>query len=451
MSRTLKLKKGLDIKLKGAAKTDMIKIEKSKLYAVKPTDFHGITPKLAVKVGHEVKAGTPLFFDKYNPEVKFVSPVSGKVEAINRGDRRKLLEVVVEADSENTYESVNPISSESGSEEIKAYLLQNGVWPFIKQRPYDVIASAEDTPKCIYISCFDSSPLAPNYEFALKGEEKYFQAAVDVLKKLTSGDVYLGLNTETKGNSIFEGVKNVDINYFSGKHPVGNAGVQLHHINPINKGEKVWTLRPQDVIIIGRLILEGKYDARKVIALTGSELNETAYAEIISGAKISDALKSRLKNEVKQRIISGNVLTGTAVSEDNYLGFYDSQITVIPEGDEFEMFGWIMPGFNKFSASKTFFSSLLPRKEYRLDANYHGEPRAFVVSEQYEKVLPMDILPVFLLKAILIDDIDKMEQLGLYEIAPEDMAICEYVCTSKTEVQEIMWRGIDLMIKELGK
>ena len=451
MSRTLKLKKGLDIKLMGKAKAEKVQVGKAEYYAVKPTDFHGLTPKLAVKVEHEVKAGTPLFFDKYNPEVKFVSPVSGKVVAINRGDRRKLLEVVIKADAENAYETVNPISADAGAEDIKACLLQNGVWPFIKQRPYDVIANAEDTPKCIYISCFDSSPLAADNEFALRGEEKYFQAAIDTLSKLATGGVYLGLNASTKGNSIFEGMKNVNVNYFSGKHPVGNAGVQLHHVNPISKGEKVWTLRPQDAVIIGRLVLDGKYDPRKVVALTGSELNETAYCEMISGANITDVIKPRLKNEVNQRIISGNVLTGTSIAEDSYLGYYDNQITVIPEGDEYEMFGWIMPGFNKFSASKTFLSSLLPKKEYKLDANFHGEPRAFVVSEQYEKVLPMDILPVFLLKAILVDDIDKMEQLGLYELAPEDMAVCEFVCTSKTEVQQILWRGIDLMIKELGQ
>lgn len=451
MSRTLKFKKGLDIKLAGKAKTEKIKVGNSVFYAVKPTDFHGLTPKLAVKVEHSVKAGTPLFFDKYNPEIKFVSPVSGTVVAINRGDRRKLLEVVVKADSENVYEEFSTISEKSNSEEIKACLLKSGIWPSIKQRPYDVIANADDTPKCIYISCFDSAPLAPNYEYTLKGEEKYFQAAVNVLNKLTTGGVYLGLDASDKGDSIFKGIKNVEVNYFSGKHPIGNAGVQLHHVNPVNKGEKVWTIRPQDVVILGRLILDAKYDARKVVALTGSELKETAYCEMISGANITDVLKPRLKNEVNQRIISGNVLTGSAIAEDSYLGYYDAQITVIPEGDNSEFFGWMLPGFNKFSASKTFFSSLLPKKEYTLDANFNGEPRAFVVSEQYESVLPMDVLPVFLLKAILVDDIDKMEQLGLYEVAAEDMAICEYVCTSKTQVQDIMWRGIDLMIKELGQ
>jgi Na+-transporting NADH:ubiquinone oxidoreductase subunit A len=451
MSRTLKFKKGLDIKLAGKAKAEKIKVGNAVFYAVKPTDFHGLTPKLAVKVEHSVKAGTPLFFDKYNPEIKFVSPVSGTVVAINRGDRRKLLEVVVKADSENVYEEFSTISEKSNSEEIKACLLKSGIWPSIKQRPYDVIANADDTPKCIYISCFDSAPLAPNYEYTLKGEEKYFQAAVNVLNKLTTGGVYLGLDASDKGDSIFKGIKNVEVNYFSGKHPIGNAGVQLHHVNPVNKGEKVWTIRPQDVVILGRLILDAKYDARKVVALTGSELKETAYCEMISGANITDVLKPRLKNEVNQRIISGNVLTGSAIAEDSYLGYYDAQITVIPEGDNSEFFGWMLPGFNKFSASKTFFSSLLPKKEYTLDANFNGEPRAFVISEQYESVLPMDVLPVFLLKAILVDDIDKMEQLGLYEVAAEDMAICEYVCTSKTQVQDIMWRGIDLMIKELGQ
>lgn len=451
MSRTLKFKKGLDIKLMGKAEMTKISVDKSEFYSLKPTDFHGFTPKLAVKVEHEVKAGTPLLFDKYRPEVKFVSPVSGTVVAINRGERRKLLEVVVKADANTSYEAVPNISANSSAEEIKASLLQGGLWPYIKQRPYDVIANSDFTPKCVYISGFDSSPLAPDMEYALQGEEKYLQAAVDVLSKLSTGGVYIGIDAKKKGSSIYEKLNNVNVNYFSGKHPVGNVGVQLHHVNPINKGERVWTVSPQDAVIIGRYVLEGKYDARKTIAMTGSEMNEKVYCEVLPGTQVSNLLKGRLKNEVKQRIISGNVLVGTKIEEEGYLGFYDNQITVIPEGDNYEFFGWMTLGMNKFSASKTFLSNILPKKEYRLNANYHGEPRAFVISEQYEKVLPMDILPVFLLKAILAEDIDKMEQLGIYEIAPEDMALCEFICTSKTEVQDIVWKGIDLMIKELGQ
>ncbi len=452
MSETIKFKKGLDIKLLGDAEMKKMGPIKSQYYAVKPTDFHGLTPKLTVKVEHEVKAGTPLFFDKYKTKLKFASPVSGKVVAINRGDRRKLLEVVIKADDAIDYEKFESLNLESSERsQIKEYLLKGGVWPFIKQRPYDVIANYEDTPNSIYISCFDTAPLAPNYEFSLKGEEKYFQAAVDVLGKLTDGPVYLGINSENKGNSIFEKIENVEINYFSGKHPAGNAGIQIHRICPINKGDKIWTLRPQDMVIIGRLIVDAKYDARKTVVLSGSESSQSGYYDIISGCSIKDITEGRTKKEVKERLISGNVLTGTKLNQDGFIGYYDTQVTVIPEGDEYEFLGWARPGIDKFSASKTFLSSLLPKKKYRQNANLHGELRAFVVTEQYEKVLPMDVLPVFLLKSILVEDIDKMEQLGIYELAPEDMALCEYVCTSKTEVQEILWQGIDLMIKELGQ
>ncbi len=452
MSETIKFKKGLDIKLLGEAELKKVGTIKSQYYAVKPTDFHGSIPKLTVRVEHEVKAGTPLFFDKYKTELKFVSPVSGKVVSINRGERRKILEVVIKTDDTIEYEYQEPLKLEEASRaEIKEYFLKGGVWPYIKQRPYDVIANYEDTPKAVYVSCFDTSPLAPNYEFALKGEEKYFQAAVNALKKLTDGSVYLGIDSEVKGSSIFEKTENVVINYFSGKHPAGNPGVQIHRVCPINKGEKIWVLRPQDMVIIGRLVLEGKYDARKMIALTGSEASETGYYELINGCSVKDIVEGKTKREDNERVISGNVLTGTKLEEKGFLGFYDSQVTVVPEGDKYEFLGWGMPGFDKFSASKTFLSSLLPKSKYKQDTNYHGEPRAFVVSEQYEKVLPMDILPVFLLKSILVEDIDKMEQLGIYEIAPEDMALCEFVCTSKTEVQDILWKGIDLMIKELGQ
>ncbi len=446
MSKVIKLKKGLDIQLKGKAEQVVQRAEKVTRYALKPTDFRALTPKLAVKVGDVVKAGDVLFVDKATPEIKFTTPVSGVVEFINRGERRKLLEVVVKSDTEIQYKDFGKAEiSKLKRADIVARLLDSGVWPLIKQRPYDIIANPSDTPKAIFVSAFDSAPLAPNYEFVLSNEEKNLQTGFDCLQKLCNKNVNLGCR---ENSTLFSKLKNVEINYFNGPHPAGNVGIQIHHLNPINKGEIVWTLNIQDVAIIGRLFNEGHFDARKVIALTGSEVSKSQYYQTFMGASIQELLNGKLNNVVEQRIISGNVLTGTQVESNGYLGYYDNQVTVIPEGNHYEFLGWAAPGFNKFSASKLFPSFLCPKKQYSLDTNYHGERRAFVVSGQYEKVFPMDIYPVYLLKACLAQDIDQMEQLGIYEVAPEDMALCEFVCTSKIPVQQILNEGIALMMKE---
>lgn len=449
MSKVIKLKKGLDIKLNGEAEKVVKPAGKCFLYAVKPTDFRALTPKLAVKAGDEVKAGDVLFTDKLHPEVQFTAPVSGIIEAVTRGERRKLLEVVIKADSEIRYKDfgtadVNKLSKE----ELTSKLLESGVWPVIEQRPYVIIADPQATPKAIFVSAFDTAPLAPDYELILNGQEHDLQTGFDCLKKLCNKNVNLNLQQGTPATSAFHKLKNVDINYFAGPHPAGNAGVQIHHLNPVNKGEQVWTVNIQDVAIIGRLFNKGHFDARKIIALTGSEIEKPEYYHTTLGAAISSIAEGNMKNKVHQRIISGNILSGDKVEENGFLGFYANQVTVIPEGDNYEFLGWASPGFNKFSASKLFPSFLCPNKHYTLDSNYHGEGRAFVVTGQYEKVLPMDIYPVYLLKAILAGDIDRMEQLGIYEIAPEDMALCEFVCTSKTPVQKIIGQGIELMMKE---
>ncbi len=449
MSKVIKLKKGLDIKLNGEAEKTVNSGGKCSHYAIKPTDFTALTPKLAIKAGDVVQAGDVLFMDKANPEIKFTAPVSGTIEAVIRGERRKLLEVVIKADEEIKYIDFGKADVEKLSrDEIIARLLNSGVWPMIIQRPYGIIANPGITPKAVFVSAFDSAPLAPDYDFILKEEEKNLQTGINCLKKLCNANVNLGLREGTTVNSVFTRLQNVDVTYFKGPHPAGNTGVQIHHINPINKGEHVWTVNIQDVAIIGRLFNEGHFDARKVIALTGSEVQKPAYYQTILGAQISSLTDNKLKNKVHQRIISGNVLTGEKVETDGFLGYYANQITVIPEGDNYEFLGWAAPGFNKFSASKLFPSFLCPNKHYTLDANYHGERRAFVVSGQYEKVFPMDILPVYLLKAILAGDIDRMEQLGIYEVLPEDMALCEFVCTSKTPVQQILSEGLALMMKE---
>jgi len=451
MSEVKKIKKGLDIKLAGKAEKVLEKADRSETYAIKPSNFPGLTPKLKVKVDAEVKAGDSLFFDKYSPEINFASPVSGKVIAVNRGERRKILEVVIQADAEIQYHEFKKADPNGLSrEEIKEELLKSGLWSFIRQRPYDVIAKPEDTPKAIFVSAFDTAPLAADIDFLLEGEAEAFQAGLDALAKLTDGKLFLNTNPTFNQSKTFSEAKNVEVRQFSGVHPAGNVGIQIHHISPMNKGEIAWVVRPQEVVFIGRLFTKGIYDVSRKIALCGSEVKTPCYFEIIQGASVRSILKGKLKDDEKIRIISGNVLTGTHISEDGFINFYDSQITVIPEGDKFEFLGWALPGLQKFSMSKTFFSWLTPNKEYRLDANLHGEHRAFVITGEYDKVLPMDVLPQQLIKSIMIEDIDQMEQLGIYEVAPEDLALCEFVCTSKINVQDLVRKGIDLMIKEMS-
>ena len=444
MSHIVKISKGANIKLIGSAEKVLGNIEIPASFAVCPTNFHGLIPKLSVKVGDKVKAGSPLFFDKYNEQIKFTSPISGEVTEIIRGAKRKILEVKLKADAVLAYEQFEVIAA--SADDVKTALLNSGLWPFVKQRPYDIVANPADAPKAIHITCIDSSPLAADYEFLIQGQEDVFQAGIDAIAKLTLGKVHLNVNANAGG--AFASAKNVQINKISGPHPAGNVGIQVHHIDPVNKGEIVWVLRAPDVFAIGKLFKEGKYDVSKVVALAGSKVSSPKYYKILPGASI----KEMFGNEINEgaRVISGNVLSGEDVSIDGYVGFYDYQICAIPEGGEDEMFGWMAPGFNKFSLSKTFFSWLTPNKEYDLNTNINGEERAFVVTGEYEKVFPMDILPVFLLKSMITEDIDSMEGLGVYEVAPEDFALCEYGCTSKIEAQKVVRKALDLVKQECG-
>lgn len=449
MSKTIKLRKGFNIRLKGKAGAVLEEVSASEIYALKPTDFPGLTPRLSVKQGDEVKCGEPLFYDKYHPEVVFVSPVGGIVETVNRGERRRILEVLVRVSAEVgevDFGKTDPL--QAGAEEVKEKILQAGLWPFIRRRPYGTIARTSEVPKSIFISCFDTAPLAPDYDFVLAGREADFQAGVDALTRLTPGKVHLGL--PATGGEMFSGIRNAEVTRYEGPHPAGNVGVHIHHTDPVNKGEVVWTVNPADVAIIGRLFLTGKLDFTRVVALTGPGVINPRYLKTRLGTRLCPLLEGNLREESKQRVISGNALTGKKVLCDNFLNFYDSQVTVIAEGEEYEFMGWAKPGVDKFSASKTFLSSLFPKKEYELNANLHGGERSFVLSGQYEKYLPMDLLPVHLLKAILVNDIDKMEQLGIYEVIGEDLALCEYACPSKIKVQDILRQGLELMEKELG-
>ena len=451
MSQVIKLKKGLDILLKGEAKRELTQLPLVHAYALKPEDFPGVTPKLLVRVDDEVKVGTPLFFDKYRPQILFTSPVSGKVSDIVRGEKRKILEVVITPEAEQVYETFEvPAVEVADREQIKSLLLNAGLWPMIIQRPYGIIANPQDTPKSIFVSGFDSAPLAPDMNFVLENEAENLETGFALLGKLTDGKVYLGLKNGTSG--VLNKVKNAEIRLFEGPHPAGNVGVQIHHIDPINKGDVVWTVDVQHVAMIGRFFRTGRVDMSKIIALTGSETAQPRYFSVITGLPINSIVRQKeLRSQTeKVRIISGNVLTGRRVEPEGYLGFYSNQVTVIPEGDTYEFLGWGMPRLNKFSVSRSYFSWLSPKKHYRLDTNMNGGVRAYVVTGLYDKYLPMDIYPLYLLKAILAGDIDKMENLGIYEVIEEDFALCEFVDPSKTEMQAIIRQGIDLMIKELN-
>ena len=450
MSKIITLRKGLDINLLGKAQESLSDAPTAAEYALSPLDFEGVTPKLLVKVGDEVKAGTPLFFNKYNERILFTSPVSGKVAAVNRGEKRRILTVTVTPDAVQRYEEfAKPDLQKATREQIVELLLHAGLWPMIIQRPYGIIASPDDTPKAIFISAFDSAPLAPDYNFVLKAEQKNLQAGIDLLRRLTPGKVHLSVRAGAEG--AMTALKGVETHAFAGKHPVGNVGVQIHHIDPVNKGDIVWTVNIQDVAIIGRLVNEGHVDMTRIIAVTGSEVEKPHYVRVISGARVDSILKGNLKPQKENghvRIISGNVLTGVKTDPEGFLAFYANQITVIPEGDRYELLGWAMPRFGKFSVSRAYFSWLCPKKAYNLDTNMNGGERPFVVTGLYERYLPMDIYPMYLLKACLAGDIEKMENLGIYEVVEEDFALCEFVDPSKIEIQQIIRDGINLMIKE---
>ena len=386
--------------------------------------------------------------DKNRPEIKFVSPVSGEVAAVNRGEKRKVLSIVVTPDAQIEYEDFGKKNVASlKAEEVKETLLNAGMWPFIKQRPYDIVASPSDSPRDIFVTAFNSAPLAPNFDFLVKGQEADLQAGLTALSKLTNGKVYVGVK---KGSAVkVTGVETVE---FEGPHPAGNVGVQINHIKPVNKGEVVWTVNATDVILMGRLFNKGVADFTRLVAVTGSETTQQGYVKVIAGCTIESILDDKVKAGEHLRLISGNVLTGTKVSMDSYLGAYDCQVTVIPEGDDVDEFlGWATPGFGKYSVSHSYLTWLTGKgKEYVLDARVKGGKRAMIMSNEYDKVFPMDIMPEYLLKAIIAFDIDKMENLGIYEVAPEDFALCEFVDTSKIELQQIVRNGLNLLYKEMN-
>ena len=448
MANVIKIKKGLDINLKGKASEVLLNGGKSETYAIVPDFYSGVLPKVVAKVGDKVKAGSVLMIDKNRPEIKFVSPVSGEVTAVNRGAKRKVLSIVVTPDAQIEYEEFGKknVASLKG-DEVKEAMLNAGMWPFVMQRPYDIVATPGETPRDIFVSAFYSAPLAPDFNYLVKGQEADFQTGLDALAKLTTGKVYVGIR---KGSAVQQ-VKGVELVEIEGPHPAANASVLINHTKPINKGETVWTVDPANVIIIGRLFNKGIADFSRKVVITGSETKEQGYVQAISGCTIKSLIGGRVATDAHIRIISGNVLTGTKVSMEDYLGAYDNQITVIPEGDEtHEFLGFAMPRTDQYSMSHSYFSWLMGKKEYVLDARIKGGKRAMIMSNEYDKVFPLDIYPEYLLKAIIAFDIDKMENLGIYEVAPEDFALCEFVDTSKIELQKIVRDGLTLLYKEMN-
>ena len=452
MGKFIRLKRGFDINLAGKAAPKLASVDQPETFAIKPTDFEGIyMPKMLVAEGDNVKAGSPLFRDKKNENILFTSPVSGEVVEVVRGEKRKLLEVKILADRSVEYlpftkYSVSEIAN-LNRDLAQEQLLNSGVWLNLIQRPYGIVADPAETPKSIFISGFDSHPLAPDYNFLFKGQEQFFQAGLDILKKFTSGHIHLNVHAAKEISPVFSQAKGIELNKFSGPHPSGCVGVQIHHIDPIGKSDAVWTINPYGVIQIGKLFLNGVYDASKIVAVAGSELKEPQYYKTYTGASVKKILQDNLKQE-HVRVISGNVLTGTRIGKEDHIGFYDQLVSVIPEGDQYEFLGWITPSASKLSFSRAWglFSFFNYKKEYVLDSNTRGEPRAFVQTGVFEKVTPIDILPTYLLKAIIAEDYDDMEALGIYEVIEEDLALCEFVDVSKHNVQSILREGIDLML-----
>ncbi len=448
MANVFRLRKGLDINLKGKAVKKKVSCRASKVLALRPSDFTGVVPKVVVKEGDHVLAGDALFVNKQFPEVLFASPVSGTVKAVVRGERRRVLSVSVEADEKQEYHDfgVHDANKMDGNA-VKQLLLEAGLFGYINQLPYAVSTNPATNPKGIFVSALRDMPLAADFEYELEGNEEAFKAGLKALSRIAPLHLCVGAKQTAEALTNVEGV---DLNVFDGPCPAGNVGVQVNHIDPVNRGEVVWTVDPTAVIFIGRLMLTGKVDLRKTIAIAGSQVNDPAYADVLVGAQLADVLDGKLAANDHVRLINGNPLTGERATLDDFVGAHTSELTAIPEGDnKDEILGWILPRTKEFSVSRSYFSWLEGKKhEYDLDARIKGGKRHMIMSGEYDKVIPMDIYPEYLVKAIITGDIDKQEQLGIYEVSPEDFALAEFVDSSKLELQKIVRQGLDLLRKE---
>lgn len=420
------------------------------LLAIVPDYYEGITPKVSVKVGDSVKIGSPILFDKKHPELKIVSPVSGTIKEVARGERRKLLYISIECNSEQTQEELPRIELASGKEAIHAAILASGFGAMLRQRPYDVIADPTVMPKAIFVSAFDTAPLAQDYNFIMRGEEANIQSGLKVLSALAP--VYYSVAPTT--DAALRNMSGVEVTEFVGNHPAGNVGVQINHLNPVNKGESVWTMNIQDVAMLGKYATTGTLELQRRIAIAGPKVKNPAYVTAFSGTPISALIEGNINRDENTRIINGNVLSGLKATENDFLSPFSGAITVIAEGDHAdELLGWAMPRLNKFSSTSLYLTKLqqmlCPKRQFEFDARLCGGERAFIMSGEYQKVFPMDVMPEQLVKAMIAKNIDKMEQLGAYEVAPEDFALCEFVCTSKIKTQSIVREALNYMRKEL--
>ncbi len=441
MAKVIKLRKGLDVNLKGKAALETITVKSQDEFALIPDDFAGLKPKVVVAEGDTILAGDALFVDKQHPEVKFVSPVSGTVSMVERGDRRKLLSVRVKSDGKQQAREFDV------KQDVKTLLLESGMFAFFRQRPYDVVANPEDKPKAIFVSAFNSMPLSQDFTYVVKGQEEEFKVGIKALAALAK--VHLGINPAQE-KTFLKDVPGCEVTVFDGPAPAGNVGVHINHVDPINKGEVVWTLGAEEVIFIGRLLKTGKVDFTRTIAVAGSEVKKPCYVKMTVGQKLTSVLDGQIGDESVLRIINGNVMTGIKTCKNGFLAAHATEINVIPEGDHADEFmGWIMPRFNTFSTHRSYFSWLFgKKKEYVMDARVKGGERHMIMSGEYDKVFPMDIFAGYLVKAIITGDIDRQEALGIYEVAPEDFAIAEFVDSSKLELQRIVREGLDILRKE---
>ena len=451
MSKDIKIKNGLNIKLKGAAHNIIKKAAFPKFVSLNPSDFHLIVPKMAIKVGEKVSQGDMVFFSKKDERIKFCSPVDGIIKDIVRGAKRKIIEIIIDVNKNQNLKNLKPfLIDDLNADQVKGILLESGCWPFIKQRPYDIIANPSDNPKSIFISGFNSAPISADLDIILEDQMKEFKTGINVLDKLSSGNINICVNKNS--SNFISKIKGIKIHRIDGPHPAGNVGIQIHHIDPVNMGDRVWTLGAEDVAIIGRFFMTGVYNPVRTIAVSGPPVKYPQYYKTIVGTELKKIIDDAgIDTNDSLRIINGDVLTGSKVDHDNYLGFYNNTLSVLREGNHYKMFGWIPFVNNKVpSIYKTSFSWLFPSKKYDLDTNLNGEERAFVVTGEMEKVFPMDIFPMQLLKECMAGNIEKMESLGIYEVAPEDFSLIDYSSSSKIEAQYIIRQGLDLMISEVG-
>ena len=450
MSKDIQIRNGSNLNLEGDANKILVDIPVSKTFALNPDDFFNITPKLIVKQGDSVKKGSPLFFSKHNPRIHFVSPVAGEVTAIVRGAKRKILQVVITSDGSNEVVSHEISDFEShDADSVKEIILKSGSWPFIKQRPYGIIANPDDLPNAIFVSTFNTAPLGADFQYILEKKHDNFKTGLTVLNSLVDQAVFLGIDASF--SKPFEDIKNVQKYNISGPHPAGNLSLHIQELSPINMGDKVWTVNAEDVANIGSFVKTGVQDLKRTIALVGSAIKYPKYFSVNIGIELSQMLSEATITEDQVRCINGNVLSGSTSHENGYLGYYNNTVSVIPEGNGYRMFGWLPFKDNHIlSLSNTSFSKLFNKKGFSVNTNLNGEERALVVTGEMEKVFPLDLFPMQLIKACMIEDIEKMEALGIYEVVPEDFGLIDYANTSKLEAQEIIKQGIELMINEVG-